>query len=30
MNFCKEKFEGIFPALLTPFDQNDRINKKAL
>ncbi|MBR3761879.1 MAG: N-acetylneuraminate lyase [Lachnospiraceae bacterium] len=25
-----EKFKGIFPALLTPFDENDRVNVKVL
>lgn len=25
-----EKFKGIFPALLTPFDENDRVNTKVL
>ena len=25
-----EKFKGIFPALLTPFDKEDRVNKKVL
>lgn len=25
-----EKFKGIFPALLTPFDANDRVNTKVL
>ena len=25
-----EKFKGIFPALLTPFDSQDRVNKKEL
>lgn len=24
------KFKGIFPALLTPFDENDRVNTKVL
>lgn len=25
-----KQFEGIFPALLTPFDQNDRVNEREL
>lgn len=25
-----EKFKGIFPALLTPFDENDKVNTKVL
>ena len=25
-----EKFKGIFPSLLTPFDENDRVNTKVL
>ena len=25
-----EKFKGIFPALLTPFDKNDNVNKDVL
>lgn len=25
-----EKFKGIFPALLTPFDENDDVNTKVL
>ncbi len=25
-----EKFKGVFPALLTPFDKNDRVNEKEL
>lgn len=30
MSYNKEKFDGIFTALLTPFDKNDNINEKAL
>ena len=26
----QEKFKGIFTALLTPFDENNKINEKAL
>ena len=25
-----KQFDGIFTALLTPFDQNDRVNEKVL
>ena len=30
MKINNEKFKGIFTALLTPFDQNDKVNTKAL
>lgn len=30
MTYNMNAFKGIFPALLTPFDQNDRVNEKAL
>ena len=26
----QEKFKGIFTALLTPFDKNNKVNEKAL
>ena len=28
--YMQEKFKGIFTALLTPFDKDDKINEKAL
>jgi len=30
MKINNEKFKGIFPALLTPFDENDKVNTSAL
>ena len=30
MNYQISKFKGIFPALLTPFDENGRVNTEAL
>ena len=30
MNFDKAKFEGVFTALLTPFDKNDQVNEEEL
>ena len=30
MSYDKTKFDGIFTALLTPFDKNNKINKRAL
>jgi len=30
MSYDKTKFDGIFTALLTPFDKNNKINEKAL